>query len=99
MATSRMRRTTTPPASARRLRTSRRSASRYRLLVVAAAGAGTRGTSRLVPDAGVESAIEEVYHEVHDGEEGAVREHHRHDHRVIAPGHGLHEEAAHAGHA
>ena len=53
----------------------------------------------LVPDPRVESAIDEVDDEVHDGQEHAVREDDGHDHRVVAARHRLHEEAPHAGHA
>src|SRR6266508_682311 len=88
--------TVMPPTTASLLRRSRRQASRQRL-EVAADGAAARisAASRLVPDAGVDKAIEKVHDEVHEREECAVEQDHGHDHRVVAAGHGLHEEAPH----
>src|ERR1700675_1645484 len=73
--------TVTPPATASLLRTSLRQASRQRP-DVAADGADARrsATSRLVPDAGVDKAIEEIHREVHEGQESAVQQDHGHDH-------------------
>src|SRR3972149_6012193 len=89
--------TVTPPATPSLLRRSLRQASRQRLDVAADGAAARRSaTSRLVPDAGVDKAIEEVHGEVHEREESAVEQDHGHDHRVVAPGHGFHEEAPHA---
>src|SRR5438094_692449 len=104
-----------PPAMASRLRRRRRTPSRQRLVgrTVSAASTATglgarmpsgsasgRGPAvTLIADPGVERAIGEVDDEVHDREEHAIREHDGHDHRVVAPGHREHEEAAHARHA
>src|ERR1700693_2798432 len=89
--------TVTPPATASLLRSSLRQASRQRL-DVAADGAAARmsTTSRLVPDAGVDKAIDEVHREVHDGQESPVEQDDGHDHRIVAPGHGEDEEAPQA---
>src|SRR6202162_3581140 len=90
--------TVMPPATASLLRSSLRQASRQRLDVAADDAAARRSaTSRLVPDAGVDKAIEEVHREVHEGQESPVEQDHGHDHGVVAPGHGEHEEAPHAG--
>src|SRR5678816_1665321 len=77
---------TTPPVTASLLRSRRRRASRHRLEPRDAVRGRTTapGCGRLVSDAGVESAIEEVDDEVHQGEERAVDQHDRHDHRVVA---------------
>src|SRR6266568_5997586 len=89
MATKQSSTTVTPPTTASLFRMSRRQASRQRL-VVAADGAAPRrsATSRLVPDAGVDKAIDEVHREVHKGQECPVEQDHGHDHRIVAPGHG-----------
>src|SRR6266481_141273 len=100
MATKQSSTTVTPPATASLLRTSLRQASRHRLDVAADGAAARRSaTSRLVPDAGVDKAIEEVHREVHEGQERPIEKDHGHDHRVVATGHGFHEEAPHARHA
>src|SRR6266581_7144480 len=92
--------TVTPPTTASLLWRSLRQASRHRLDVAAEGGAARRSAaSRLVPDAGVDKAIEKIHDEVHQREEPAVEEDDGHDHRVVAPGHGLHEEPPHPGHA
>src|SRR6202795_416966 len=88
--------TVTPPATASLLRSSLRQASRQRLDVAADGAAARRSaTSRLVPDAGVDKAIDEVHSEVHEGQECPVEQDHGHDHRIVATGHGEHEEAPH----
>src|SRR5882724_10493761 len=75
--------TVTPPTTASLFRRSRRQASRQRLDVAADGAAARRSAaSRLVPDAGVDKAIEEIHDEVHESEERAVQEDHGHDHRV-----------------
>src|SRR5882724_8365486 len=87
--------TVIPPATASLFRISRRQASRQRLVPRSArlargsvpTGAAPPGPGSLVSDAGVESAIEEVDGQVHEGEEDAVDEHHCHDHRIVAPRH------------
>src|SRR3990170_8866216 len=97
MATRQSSATVTPPTTASLFRSSRRQASRQRLDVAADGAAARRSaTSRLVPDAGVDKAIEEVHGEVHEGQKSPVEQDHCHDHRVVAPGHGKHEEAPHA---
>src|SRR5215510_8824934 len=93
---------TIPPATASLLRLRQRTASRQRLeerMRGSSTGAVTATATRLtsVPDPGVEDPVEEVDHEVHDGQERAVRQYDGHDHRVVAAGHRQHEEAAHAG--
>src|SRR6266436_9711197 len=101
MATRQSRTTVRPPTTASLLRRSRRQASRQRLVVVAADGAAaTRSAvSRLVPDAGVDKAINEVNREIHEGQEDTVEEDYGHDHRIITAGHGEDEEAPHPWHA
>src|SRR5260370_18236920 len=93
MATRQSSTTVTPPTTASLFRMSRRQASRQRL-VVAADGAAPRrsATSRLVPDAGVDKAIDDVHRQVHEGQEYSVEQGHGPDHRVVAPGHGSHRE-------
>src|SRR5262249_33033575 len=96
--------TTTPPATARRLRRSRRTPSRQRLDDRGRASGWVAALARssspsLVADAGVEDTIEQIDDEVHDGQERAVGQDDRHDHRVVAPGHRQDEEASHPGHA
>src|SRR5262250_262099 len=98
--------TTIPPATASRLRRRRRKASRQRLDDSVRARPAARAESRtapvpslLVPDAGVESAIDQVYDEVHGREEDAVHENDRHDHGVVATGHREHKELPHARHS
>src|SRR6266581_7977521 len=88
--------TVTPPTTASLLWRSLRQASRHRLDVAAEGGAARRSAaSRLVPDAGVDKAIEKVHREVHEGQERPIEKDHGHDHRVVATGHGFHEEAPH----
>src|SRR5262245_44149895 len=90
--------TTMPPTTARRLRRSRRKAPRQRLDeagCATAARAGIRTASAgtlLVPDAGVESAIDQVDDQVHSREKRAVHEDNRHDHRIVPAGHREDEE-------
>src|SRR6266478_5847643 len=97
MATKQSSTTVTPPTTASLFRMSRRQASRQRLVVAAdGAAAMISPTSRLVPDAGVDKAIDEVHREVHEGQEYSVEQDHGHDHRVVAPRHGKHEEAPQA---
>src|SRR6266536_1480718 len=97
MATKHSSTTVTPPTTASLFRMSRRQASRQRLDVAAdGAAAMISPTSRLVPDAGVDKAIDQVHREVHEGQEHPVEQDHSHDHRVIAPRHGKHEEAPQA---
>src|SRR3990172_3275800 len=87
--------TVPPPTTASLLRRSLRQASRQRLDVAADGAAARRSaTSRLVPDAGVDKAIEEVHGEVHEGQKSPVEQDHCHDHRVVAPGDGKDEEPA-----
>src|ERR1700675_4850099 len=103
MARRQRRMTTKPPTTASLLRMSRRQASRQRLELSihvpahgsAPTGGGPAGEGRLVSDAGVDKAIGQVYQEIHEGEKGAIDEHHRHDHRIIAAGHRQDEESAH----
>src|SRR5947209_18790021 len=86
--------TVTPPRTESLWRRSRRQAYGQRVDVcVDGAAARPAAAARLVPDAGVDKAIGEIHEEVHEGEEGAIDQHHRHDHRVVPPRHGLHEEA------
>src|SRR5215467_1166269 len=92
--------TTTPPATARRLRRSRRTPSRQRLDDRGRASGwesalARRSPPRLVADAGVEDAIEEIDDKVHDRQERAVGQDDGHDHRIVSPGHRQDEEAAH----
>src|SRR2546425_1337346 len=92
--------TTTPPATARRLRRSRRTPSRQRLddrgrVSAWITALARRSSPSLVADAGVQDAIEQVDGEVHDGQERAVGEDDRHDHRIVSPGHRQNEEASH----
>src|SRR5678815_3153508 len=90
-----------PPTTASLLRTSRRHASRYRLeprglaRSSAISPAGPPGNGRLVSDAGVDNAIQEIDGEVHDREERTVEQDHGHDHRIVTARHGQHEEPAH----
>src|SRR5215469_15438785 len=90
--------TVTPPTTASLFRSSRHQASRQRLDVTAEGAAATISpTSRLVPDAGVDKAIEKIHDEVHECKERAVEQDHGHDHRVVTSRHGLHEEAPFSG--
>src|SRR6267142_6920834 len=95
---------TTPPTTARRLRRSRRTPSRQRLddrgrISGCVTALARRSPPSLVADAGVEDAIEQVDSEVHDGQECAVGQDDRHDHRIDPPGHRQNEEASHPGNA